>query len=96
MKNVIKKTQKEIDAENKAVVEKTVGSKNYFYVSCDKCNVAFFKDDIILEDAALKGNKCPLIVIKGIFRRKSVCMNQMWGGDEKTFNRYYKLTPSTN
>jgi len=87
MKNVIRKSEEERKEEAKnTVTEILVKDTYYFYWACDRCNVAFFDGDTILESTD-GYRRCPLK--RGFFGR--TCLNQIYGGDEDCFNRYYKL-----
>ena len=90
MKNIIKKTRKEIDQEQKAKSLELIKVKdtNYFYWSCDRCLVAFFGDDFIYKTDG--GYKC-LNTIEKILRPVRTCMESIHGGDEDCFNKYYKF-----
>lgn len=87
MKKVLRKS----DAEKKEDASKIMGSVAvkdtiYFYWVCDDCSVAFFGDDKILK-CADEVIRCPLT--RGFFKKQ--CLSHLHGGDEKCFNRYYKL-----
>lgn len=92
MIKVIKKTRKEIE-EYDAYFENheiQVNKTHYYYFSCDDCNIAYTGDDIIIE--SYDGKKlCPKYVSTGIFGAHKVCLNQMYGGDEDCFKKYYKI-----
>lgn len=89
MRLIIKKTEKERESETNEK-EITVVSRGYFYVACDTCNMAFFTNDIILFDS--NGYfRCPNKIKGGFIKKNSICKNKMYGGDEESFNRYYKL-----
>lgn len=90
MKEVIKKTKQEIELETKYSPVK-VNSTHYYFWVCDKCNLAFFDNDIILESNS--GNICPIEKFRFIFWGDKVCGNSITGGDEECFNKYYKLAP---
>lgn len=91
MKKVIKKTQKERDLDENVTNEILVGGAEcrYWYVVCTECNIAFFEGDKIL---ATKNNdwKCPIVISKYIFRKRK-CMRSLYGGEEKSFNKYFKF-----
>ena len=88
MKSIIKKTEKEREKQ-KTIKEISVKETRYFYWTCDSCNVAFFSDDVILEDS--EGIKrCPLSKTTILGNHKP-CLTHMYGGDEKCFNEYYKF-----
>lgn len=88
MKKIIKKTEEERIAQ---VTETRVAIKDtkYFYFACDKCGIAFFDEDIIIK-CSDGYNRCPNVV-SSLFKKDSVCKNQMYGGNEETFNKYYKF-----
>lgn len=97
MKKVLRKSVKERQKEESQTHRIFVGSTqcSYWFVACDSCNVAYFRGETIL---ATEDNswKCPNKVGKhlGLFGSKT-CMNNLSGGDEKCFNKYYKLAPHT-
>ncbi len=89
MQKITKKTEADRQAET-TYKEIKVSDTHYYFWVCDKCDVAFFKEDIILLDSN-EYHKCPLIIRKGILGKKSICNNQISGGDKNCFDRYYKL-----
>ena len=90
MKKVIRKTEKE-RREEFTCQGKMVKNTGYFYIVCDKCQMAFFDEDLI-SDCSDGFWRCPNLVKKGFWRKLGICNNQIFGGDEKSFERYYKLS----
>lgn len=89
MKNVKRKTEQERSGEELLMPTK-VNETSYYYWVCDRCSVAYFDNDIILR-ASGGGYKCPLP--RGFFKRQ--CSSSIFGGDEQSFNKYYKVIPSS-
>lgn len=89
MKKIIEKTKEERE-EAITFTEIKVKDTDNFYFSCDACGVAFFDEDIILKDSK-KYHRCPLKIKNGIFKKEEICRKKIYGGDEKSFNEYYKI-----
>jgi hypothetical protein len=87
MKEIIKKTEKEQKQERTCAIVK-VKSTGYYYWCCDKCMVAFFDDDLILK--CNDGNYC-IKERRNLWGIMKKCNNRIYGGDEDTFNKYYKF-----
>jgi len=90
MKKVIEKTDKEREQD---YTEKLVKVKDthYFYWVCDKCGMAFFEDDDILEGSD-GWNRCANITTGKWFKRlPKICGNKIYGGGKESFDKYYKL-----
>lgn len=92
MKTIIRKTQAEYDREEAlAATPMKVKDTLFFYWSCEKCNAAFFDEDIIL--VSKDGSRCPLEITS--FLGNKICGNRMYGGDSESFNKYHKVCPSS-
>lgn len=87
MKKIIRKTEKERE-QTEALTEVKVSDTGMFYLLCERCNQAFFDDDIVLK-ISTGGYKCPL-EYKHLFCFKT-CHERIYGGDERSFNEHYKL-----
>ena len=91
MKIAIKKTVKEIENESKYNII-LLGSyyhnmdKEYWY--CNKCNILFDENDIILIDEK-EDWFCP--IWKGIFNNKR-CMNKLTHSSKEWFKEHYKIS----
>ena len=92
MKEVIRKTEKErkLEEENNLLTIK-VSDEHYFYFACEKCGLAYFGEDLV--DRVLTGGiKCRNLIKKHWWsNKKSACGENIYGGDEKSFNKFYKL-----
>ncbi len=92
MKQITKKTEKEKLSEitiTPFLIDPNI-TPYYDYWSCESCNVAFFRGDTILKTSDYH-YKCPLKVKRGFLGKKVVCMNNVYGGNKESFDRYYKI-----
>lgn len=78
MKKIIEKTEAERKAEETRSTIK-VSETHFYYWACGGCCTAYFNDDLIIKSSDDGNHSCPR------------CGNHIFGGDEKTFNKYYKL-----
>lgn len=70
----------------KTIKEVAVKDTQYFYWVCEICEVAFFGEDrVLVSNDGCK--RCPLT--RGHFV-KHRCLNQLYGGDEDSFSKYYR------
>lgn len=82
MKKIIKKDPNKILFEEVKLEE-----CRSFYAACERCMVAFFEGDTVLK--SLDGIHCPLMVRSFLFWKKQ-CRKCIYGGDEKSFNKYWE------
>lgn len=88
MKEIIKKTEKEMRIEAIYTPVKVNSTNNYFW-SCEKCMVAYFDDDMILKSSR-GGYVCPMQIKSFPRLRWEQCLNKMLGGSQIDFDKYYK------
>lgn len=86
MKYIKRKTEVEIKKEYEAgLIQRAVKDTSYHYLVCDTCQVAFLGDDLIrFSNGSMF---CPLT--RGFFFKRP-CLASLVGGDESSFDRYYK------
>lgn len=89
MKKIYIKTEKEMYEESIKHTETTPKKRGMYFVSCEKCKIAFFEDDKILKlnDGSLR---CPNMR-KNIVGKNKLCFNRLLGGSENIFNQFYKI-----
>lgn len=92
MKDIIKKTKE----EQEAVLKMTpceVSSTGMYALVCESCNKAFFGDDLV-GSLSTGGYVCLMFIPGRLLSKGKTCNYRVYGGDEESFNRYYKIKKS--
>lgn len=99
MEKVRFKTPEEINKEKQntyKLTRITDINHTYFYLMCETCNCAFFRDqnDEVMYSKSENMFRCPNTITPNPFffwKEKRICLNNLYGGDEDGFNKYYKI-----